>query len=358
MINYYLRAHAYNGKADTTEVFTFRVIDYAVIVTPAVSTGSGAVGDTVWYSLSCKNDGLYNDAFNLTTAQDDWPTTLWDNAGTTPITSTPTLAPNTSYPFKVRVIIGPSMFGDVDTSQVVVKSQGNGTVQASATLRTTSAGQPLTIPFADNFPSTTIDLGKWVYNHGATVDNMSANPPSPPYALRLNGDPGGADTLMSQAINLNVAPGLKFSYAYEQTGLGEPPDAGDDLFIEYMNNLGQWHILRQHLGADPDMGNFAKVTMDLPLDAYHSAFRLRLRNLATAGANDDWFVDNIRIDYPSNIAVTPSSVSKSVPQGDSAYDRLTIHNTGQGTLTYSMAVVPDPVANDAVIRPADAAGAR
>ena len=341
IINYFLKAQAYNGKADTTDTYTFRVIDYAIILTPAVSTGSGAVGDTVWYSLNCKNDGQYSDVIYLTVGDTDWPTTIWDNSGTTPITATPTLAPNAIYAFKARVIIGPSFSGQVDTALVVAKSQGNGTVQKSVKLYTTSAGQPLTLPFVDNFISTTIDVGKWAYNHGATVDGMSLNPPSPPYALRLNGDPVGADTLMSQAINTNVAPGLYLTYAFEQTGGGESPDAGDDLYIEYLNNLAQWQLLKQHLGADPDMSNFANVRVALPLDAYHSAFRLRIRNKATVGAQDDWFVDNIRIDYAANIAVSPLSFNKSVSQGDSAYDRLIISNSGQGGLAYSAVVIPD-----------------
>jgi subtilisin family serine protease len=340
VINYYLRAHAHNGKADTTQVYTFRVIDYAMILSPAVSLGSGAVGDTVWHSLSCQNDGLFNDAFNLTTAQVDWPTTLWDSAGTTAITATPALAPDASYPFKVRVIIIASLFVDVDTSQVVAESQHSGMVQTMATLRTTSSGQPLRLPFYDPFPSTTVDVGLWVYNHGATIDGLAQNPPTPPYALRLNGDPVGADTIISQAINLNVAQGVNLTYAYEQTGSGEPPGAGDNLYIEYLNNLGQWTTLKQHLGADGDMSNFANVSVGLPTDAHHAAFRLRIRNTATPGLLDDWFVDNVRIDYGPSVSLSPLSFSQTVLEGDSVYDQLLITNMGQGGLIYSLTAVP------------------
>ncbi len=224
---------------------------------------------------------------------------------------------------------------------VFAKSQANGAVQVSASVRTTSAGQPITLPFADNFLTQTVDIGLWVYNNGVTIDALALNPPTPPYALRLNGSPTGADTIMSQAINLNVAQGVNLSYYYEQTGGGEAPDAGDDLFIEYLNDQGQWKLLNQHLGADPDMANFAMVSMGLPADAYHAAFRLRLRNTATVGAYDDWFVDNIRIDYGPNISVTQTGFSKNVPQGDSAYDHLIINNVGLGGLTYSLSVVPD-----------------
>jgi hypothetical protein len=340
VINYYLRAHSLSGGADTTQVYTFRVIDYAVILSPAISQGSGAAGDTVWYNINCTNDGLYSDAFNLTTAQVDWETSLWDDAGTTPITSTTTLAQNASYPFKVRVIIGASLSGEVDTSQVVATSQGSGAVQTMATLRTTSSGQPLTLPFYDPFPSTMIDKALWVYNHGATIDGLAKNPPTPPYALRLNGDPVGADTIMSQVINLNVARGMNLSYAYEQTGGGESPDPGDDLYIEYLNDVGQWKILKQHLGADDDMFYFANVTIGLPADAHHATFRLRIRNTASSGPYDDWFVDNVRIDYGPDVSLSPLSFNQTVPQGDSAYDQLLITNTGQGGLIYSLTTIP------------------
>ena len=342
VINYYLRAHAYNGKADTTQVYTFRVIDYAVILSPAVSLASGAVGDTVWYSLSCMNDGLYNDAFDLTTAQADWGTSVWNSARTMPITGTTTLAPSASYPFNVRVIIGPSLFGDVDTSQVVAKSQGSGAVQTMVTLRTTSVGQPLTLPFYDPFPSKTVNVGLWVYNHGATIDGLALNPPTPPYALRLNGDPGGADTIMSQIVNLNGTQGVNLSYAYERAGSGEPPDSGDDLYIEYLNNVGEWKILRQYLGANGAMLDFANVMIGLPTDAHHAGFRLRIRNTATVGPYDDWFVDNVRIDYGPAIGLSPLTFAKTVPQGDSAYDQLLITNLGLGALNYSLTAFPIP----------------
>ncbi|TFH65732.1 MAG: hypothetical protein E4G91_01420 [Candidatus Zixiibacteriota bacterium] len=340
VINYYLRAHAYDGTADTTQVYTFQVIDYAVILSPALSLDSGAVDDTVWYSLNCINDGLYNDAFNLTTAQAEWETSLWDDAGTTPIASTTTLAPNASYPFKVRVIIGASLSGDVDTSQVIATSQTSGAVQTTATLRTTSAGQPLALPFYDPFSSTTVDRALWVYNHGATIDGLSKHPPTSPLALRLNGDTVGADTIISQAINLNITQGVNLSYAYEQTGGGESPDSGDDLFVEYWNDVGQWKILKQHPGADADMLYFENVSVGLPADAHHETFRLRIRNTASAGLVDDWFVDNVRIDYGPQINLSPLSFSQTVPEGDSAYDQLLITNTGPGSLIYSLTAIP------------------
>jgi hypothetical protein len=341
IINYYLRAHSSSGNADTTQVYTFWVIDYRVILSPALSLDSGAVGDTVWYGLSCTNDGVYNDAFNLTTEQADWVTSLWDDAGTTPITSTATLAPSASYPFKVRVIVSSeSMFGDTDTSQVVATSQSSGAVQTTATLRTISIGQALALPFYDTFLSMAIQAGFWVYNRGAAIDDWAINQPSGLYALRLNGDPVGADTIVSQEINLNVAQGVNLTYAYEQTGRGDAPEAGDDLYFEYLNDLGQWRILKHHLGADSSMSSFANVSVALPPDAHHAGFRLRIRNKATIGVLDDWFVDDVRIDYGPNVSLSPLSFTRTVLQDDSTHDQLQITNTGPGNLGYSLTPIP------------------
>ncbi len=341
-INYYLRAHSLSGAADTTQIFTFRVIDYAVILSPALSLGSGAVGDTVWYSLDCTNNGVYADAFDLAVTQAEWSTSLWDETGTVPISSTTTLAPDDSYSFKVRVIVDTTMHGDIDTAQIVATSQSAGSVQAAAILRTTSSGQPLTLPFYDPFASTTVDPTLWVYNHGVTIDAQSYNPPTYPYALHLDGSPVGADTIVSQEIDLEAAPGVNLSYSYEQTGRGESPESGDDLFVDYLNNLGQWKTIRQHLGADGDMTDFVSVSEGLPSDAHHSGFRVRIRNIASVGAVDDWFVDNVRIDYGPEVSLSPLSFDQTVFEGDSTYDQLLITNDGPGGLVYSVIPVPTP----------------
>lgn len=340
-VNYYLYAQSITGKADTTAIYTFRVIKYAVILLPAIQGLPAAVGDTVMYDLTAINNGLYNDSFNLTLANADWPTQLLDSLGAVPITGTPLLAPAASFEFKVRVIVPPSMFGDIDTAMVVAISVSDGTVTTSATIKTISLGQPISLPFADNFPSTSINVGNWVYSHGATIDSMGIREPSAPLSLRLNGDPSDADTIMSQAIDLSGLSDVKVSFIYERGGGGESPEAGDDLFLEYYNNLGSWSPLKQLLGSGQDMTYYEPVTVDVPPDGYHPGFRIRFRNLADVGAYDDWFVDNVRIDHSPAISVTPLSLNRTVGAGDSTVDHLLISNSGLGGLGYSLVVVAD-----------------
>ena len=339
VINYRLEAHAVNGKADTTDLYTFRVIDYAVLLTPASSASAGAVDDTVFYNFTATNDGLFNDSYNLSLSGVNWATAIYDNAGTTPISSTGTLAPNATFNFKVRVIVPLSTYGQQDTSFVTATSAANGSVFKSSSVRTTSAGQPLTMPFIDTFPILSLDAAKWVQNSNAAVDGAATGEPSAPNSLRLNGTPTGADTVISQAIDMEVSDGVNFSYSYERTGGGDSPETGDDLIVEYYNELGNWVELSRQLGSGPDMASFALVTVGLPLDAYHSAFRLRLRSIGASG--DDWFVDDIGLSFGPAIAANPGSFDETVAIGDSIADQLIIANTGLGALDYSLVILPD-----------------
>lgn len=162
---------------------------------------------------------------------------------------------------------------------------------------TLSVDPVLTLPFADDFPSTTIDSNKWKTNLNTTVDTAAINPPTPPYAARFNGSPAGGDQLISHLIDLSSQDLVELSYAYEIKGNGDSPEAGDDLFVEYQDSNGTWQLLQQHLGSGPDMTNFQNVAIVLPAQALHAAFKLRFRSIGTASATpfDDWFVDNISV---------------------------------------------------------------
>ncbi len=336
VIDYFLTAADTTGEADTAGVYTFRVADYGVSLTPAVVTGTGAVNDSVWYGLKIKNTGIFSDDYTLSVSGNSWTTVIYDETGTTPLSSTGTMVSNDSMMLQVAVIVPSSFFGDVDTAVVMATSTA-GPVNASSLVITTSAGEPLALPFFDAFPAPTVDIGKWVVVSNVTATSGSINPPSAPYAANFNGNPTGRDTLMSQAIDLSGATDIALVYHYQQTGNGEAPDAGDDLFVEYMNSSANWVLVNQHLGSGPDMNTFEEVTYFLPPDAYHSGFRLRFRNTATSGAFDDWFVDNVSVDvnFPPEIDVTPTSISENLPQGDTSTQMLYINNIGLGGLNFT-----------------------
>ncbi len=340
-INYYLFGANTAGKADTTDVYTFHVIDYALVLDPLAAHETAPVNDTVWYSLNVKNDGALTDSYDLATLSSSWNTSIWDSGITSVISSIGPLISGLESNFKVRVIVPQVPNGASDIAQIKVTSQGKPTVSAQATLQTFSAGQPLAIPFTDEFASTTVDTVKWEKIAGVTVDTRSIGAPSAPYALNLNGSPSGADTLESDQINLRNYSGVLVTYYYEKKGSGSAPGPGNDLFVEYLNNVGTWRLLRQHLGSEADMTAFTRVQAGIPPDGYHAGFKIRFRNTADVGNYDDWFVDNIRIDYGPEIVVNPPTFHVTTVIDDSLITPLRIDNTGLGQLDYTLMVLPD-----------------
>ncbi|MFQ5806182.1 MAG: cohesin domain-containing protein [Phycisphaerae bacterium] len=149
--------------------------------------------------------------------------------------------------------------------------------------------------FRDTFLQPRLDSSKWAVVSGATVDNVGINEPTEPYSLRLDGFCTGGDSVESVAIDLSNATDAVLTYSWQRTGGGEQPDAGDDLFIEFSDAAGTWIILAQHPGDGPAMTTYEEQSIALPPEAYHANFVLRIRNLATTGYFDDWFVDDIFI---------------------------------------------------------------
>ncbi len=158
-----------------------------------------------------------------------------------------------------------------------------------------------TLPFLDSFASTDIDTDLWIGNDGASVDDVGTGEPSPPFSLNID----GRDELRSALMDTSGG-GLVLSYFWQRTGGGNSPEADDDLFAEYFNNVGEWIELASHPGDGPDDEPYASLTIALPPDALHSDFRLRFRTNGTNGGQpegfDDWFVDNVCVGTPDECA--------------------------------------------------------
>ena len=128
------------------------------------------------------------------------------------------------------------------------------------------------------------------------------------------------------------------SYYYQRGGSADPPEAGDDLWVEYRNQLGSWVEVAHYLGADPVMGSYASVNVGLPADAYYSGFQLRLRSFGTGAGTDNWYVDDIRVDYAPSLTADPVSLSQTLSPQDSVMLPLVIGNDGPGSLVWSLRV--------------------
>ncbi|HEX2898032.1 MAG TPA: serine protease, partial [candidate division Zixibacteria bacterium] len=339
-VSYYITVENLRGDVDTSVTITFQVIGYAVSLDPPVNSSTGAVDDTVLYSLTVTNNGAIADNYNLAIGGDSWDTEILDATGTFPVSSSGTLINSQTFGFKVRVIVPVSNYGDNDLITVTAQSTGNGSISDQTVLTTVSAGQPLAAPLYEAFEDLSLDPATWVVNVNGEVSTVGINEPTPPYSLNLNGNPSTRDTVLSQAIDLAGQDSVVLSYYYQRTGGGNSPETGDDLLVEYFNNSGQWIVLQQHLGSGPDMTQFEKVSVLLGSDALHSAFRIRLRNIASpAGLSDDWFVDDLRVDGPPVADVAPLSLNVFLPGGDSTERNIVITNDGQGELSWDASVI-------------------
>lgn len=339
-VYYYLQAKSYSGSADTTDTYSFKVVDYAMSVDPTASVATGAANSTVWHELTVTNDGVYDDNYNLTLSGETWTTKVYDATQTSEITETGILQSDESVTVYVSVDIPASNYGDDDFATLTVSSQAELALVQAVSVQTISAGQPVSVPFFEPFANTTVDAALWVDWSGLTIDDVGLAEPSGPYSARFNGDPSGGDVLLSQAVDLSAESGVNISYAYQQTGGGESPDGGDDFKVEYLNDAAQWITLASYPGSGDDMTTYESATFPMPLDGYHSGFRLRFSNVATAGAFDDWFIDDIRIDYGGAISVSPSSFFVNLAKGDSTEQELVVANAGPGGISYTAAVVP------------------
>ncbi len=199
--------------------------------------------------------------------------------------------------------------------------------------------------FSDSFPSTTLDTSKWISQISVpTIDNVGLEEPSPPYSLRLNGNPGGGDAVESKILDLSVYDSAQLKYWYEQTGGGESPDTGDDLIIEYWNG-STWVELERQLGSGSNMTSYVQSEVNLPMAALHAGFRVRFLSIGTAGAYDDWFVDDIELigQLADDLSITPAEgIDSSGYQGGPftpAGKDYTLTNTGASSINWAAAIM-------------------
>jgi len=337
-VSYYVFAQNIDGDADSTPVYSFYVIDYGVILEPVFAFMSAPAYDTVWHELLLINNGIYPDEYTLSFSGNLWETTLFDETQTVQISSTGAMNSDDSLNFYTRVIIPASLEGEYDSVAVTAVSMANPPISATSHLKTISTGQPWEIPFTDLFITTSFDMTKWESTEGAQINDIGIGEPSMPFSANLNGDPNGGDELETEMINLKDETNVIVKYAYEQTGGAESPDADDDLIIEYLDSDSNWNELNRHLGSGPDMTEYEEIELQLPQDAMHAGFRLRIRCTATSGPYDDWFVDDIYVGHPSDydVTVSPSFQSSYGPAGDSTVYPLTVINEGYLTDDFTL----------------------
>jgi len=218
-------------------------------------------------------------------------------------------------------------------------------------IETISGGPAITFPFYEPFAEADFSGDRWYSNSGAEVSSAGIAPPSTPNALRLDGD---SDELVSRLIDISGQSGAILTYYYQAGGSGSVPGVGDELIFQYKNTYGEWATISTQEGDGTAMTSFEYVNVALPLDAVHEGFQLCILSSGGAAGTDDWFVDDIRIDYAPDISVNPTAVSATVSPNSSESANLVISNAGPGGLTYNLQVIQDMRGDYAFDLPADA----
>jgi len=337
-IKYYVYARNIDDEFDSSNVYTFRVIDYNLELEPTYASQSSYRYDTLWYDLALANTGVYVDDYSLSLSGNSWPSEIWDETGTTVIFSSGNIPVDDTFNFKVSVEIpAEAEMNMTDSVLLEAVSGGDNDITAASYLFSFSTGTPERFPWFEPFLTDTVNSESWSFNNGAVPSVLGLNTPSEPYSLHLD---GGNDTVITSAIDLASQSEVMLSYFYQRTGGGEPPDIDDDLVVDYLNSSMTWVNINTHLGSGFNMSFFEQINYGLPLDAFHDNFKLRFYSIGTYEGFDDWFVDDIRIDHPPSINVTPTLLTASINRNDSTTEELIIENTGLGGLSYSVQILP------------------
>ncbi len=297
VIEYYLFANNIDGNSFSTRNYSFKIIDYDLLLNPDSQQGFAAIDDTEWYAIEITNIGVYDDYYQLYVDDNAWNNSFWDSNKTFEITETPTIEPENTYIFYVAVETPFSNYLDSDSSIITVVSNGDVNILSQVSVKTISLGNPISLPLVEKFQYAILSNTYWITNTTAEI-MASMNPPSEPFSLNFDGIPNGTDSLISKIIDLDDASNIYLTYYYQRKGPGNAPEVDDDLFFEYKDASNQWHIISQQLGDGAAMTNFDYVKVPLPPEAHHSTFQLLIRNIGTVGTIgtfDDWYVDNIYI---------------------------------------------------------------
>jgi hypothetical protein len=189
----------------------------------------------------------------------------------------------------------------------------------SASLARTQSANPLYLPFWDDFSYTDSlsfpqqDL--WLFGNSVLLNNgLAVHQPSKnvvtfdgvdslgkPYNINDILAKGFADKLVSQPIRMDlVDPALRntvyISFFYQVKGLGEIPDNGDKLVLQFKDDHGNWLTVFEVENGDalsPDVF-YQVLTPVVDTKFYHDDFQFRIQNFARlSGPYDTWNVDYV-----------------------------------------------------------------
>jgi len=181
---------------------------------------------------------------------------------------------------------------------------------------------PLPLPVLETFGGPSLDPTLWDSVGGAGVSTSASNEPTAPYSLNLDETSGVPDQIEMTALALAGQPKTLVKASTQHVGV----ENGESLFIEFWSTTGAWVVLDQLVSNGASQSQFVAHEWELPSDAHHDAFRLRLRAAVNQG-NDDWYVDDLRIELAPP---PPPDIFSIAPGNATAIGGTSVTLTGQG----------------------------
>ncbi|MGI9261315.1 MAG: hypothetical protein ACR2QR_04730, partial [Woeseiaceae bacterium] len=210
--------------------------------------------------------------------------------------------------------------------------------------------------------------GNWLINPTSGFAGVSAaTSQSPTRSMFLN---GGVVAVSSIPLDTSdpYFSNLTMWIRRGADSFSEDPDTGENLVVEYLDDVGGWIPLETFAGSG-GAGQVFVRSYNLPAAGRHGALQLRFRMTGGSGAGwDFWHIDDVCFDQEfvpilvvaknaATISDPANGVSnpKSIPGSVSRYT-LEVTNQGLGTVDVDTLVINDIIATGAAMVVASSGG--
>jgi hypothetical protein len=169
----------------------------------------------------------------------------------------------------------------------------------------------INLPFIDDFSRPGVDPfdSLWLDSSGVYINSNFSDKPYTIGIATFDGlnqfgnpyNPGSsqdsiADVLTSRPINLVVPPGdttVWLSFFYQPQGLGDAPETGDSLILQFKDTGNVWNTIWEVDGRNDT--DWQRVNIRITdLKFLFKGFQFRFYNIATVNGNrDDWNLDYV-----------------------------------------------------------------
>lgn len=216
----------------------------------------------------------------------------------------------------------------------------------------TAVPGPIAVGSCDDFES---GIGNWTINPTTGAGGISsATSSSPSSSLYVNGGIVNATSIVVDTTDIwfsNLTMWIRRGSDF----FSEDPDSGENLVVEYLNNVGTWVALETFSGSG-GQGQIFNRSYNLPAAGRHANLQVRFRMTAGSGAPFDfWHIDDVCFDQTiepsllvSKVAqtltdpVNGSSNPKAIPGAVVQYT-LGVSNQGLGSPDLDSIVITDPL---------------